>query len=191
MQIKLPEKPIALMLSGGFDSAVLLYLLCKSGAKQISCFTIDHMNSPYYAGLIIDHIQQLFPDVSIGHEILQKVSDNMMQIINHGYGTVSRQGYFLFDAATKNPTLQDLPDLPESRPPRADNYPRKLMDCPFLEITKAEVIAIAHDAGILDQIAAITHSCTETTAERCGECWQCLERKVSFAKNNLQDVGFF
>ncbi len=191
MQITLPQKPIALMLSGGFDSAVLLYLLCKSGAKQISCFTIDHMNSAYYAGLVVDHIQEMFPDVNIGHEILEKVSDNMMQIINYGYGSVSRQGYFLFDAATRNPTLEDLPDLPHSRPPRAENYPRKLMDCPFLEITKAEVIAIAHHYGILDGIAAITHSCTETTAERCGECWQCLERKVSFAKNNFVDVGFF
>lgn len=191
MQITLPEKPIALMLSGGFDSAVLLYLLCKSGAKNISCFTIDHMNSVYYAGLIVDLVQQKFPEVNIGHEVLEKTSDNMIQIINQGYGSVSRQGYFLFDAATRNPSLEDLPDLPESRPPRAENYPRKLMDCPFMEITKAEVIKIAHENDILDELAAITHSCTETNGQRCGECWQCLERKISFEKNNLHDVGFY
>lgn len=191
MQITLPEKPIALMLSGGFDSAVLLYLLCKSGAKDVSCFTIEHRNSAYYAGLIVDLIQQKFPAVSIGHEVLEKTSDNMIEIINEGYGGVIRQGYFLFDAATRNPSLEDLPDLPESRPPRAENYPRELMDCPFLEMTKVEVIAIAHEHGILDELAAITHSCTETDSERCGTCWQCLERKVSFKKNNLHDVGFY
>jgi 7-cyano-7-deazaguanine synthase in queuosine biosynthesis len=189
--INIPDRPIALMLSGGFDSAVLLYLLCESGAKQVFCHTIHHRNSSYFAGKVVDYVQQKFPEVSLGHEILEKTSDNMIQIINEGYGKVIHDGFFLYDAATKNPSIEDLPDHPESRPPRATNYPTNLMDCPFLDIEKTEIIRMAHDRGILDELAAITHSCTETDGERCGQCWQCLERKVSFAKYNLVDVGIF
>lgn len=191
MNINLPEKPIALMVSGGFDSAVLLYLLCASGAKEVSCFTIEHMNSGHYAGLVVDSIKQKFPDVSIEHEILEKTSEEVFHMINQGYGSVIKRGYFLFEAATKNPSVEDMPDLVEHRPPRGKDYPRHLMDCPFLDTTKAEIIALAHEHGILDDLAAITHTCTETHGERCGECWQCIERKISFAKNNLHDIGIF
>ena len=64
---------VFLALSGGTDSAMLLYLLCKYQPNwKMICHTgIDKPKDPWvgeYASEIVDFIQSKFPNVEIIHE---------------------------------------------------------------------------------------------------------------------------
>lgn len=49
------------------------------------------------------------------------------------------------------------------------------LDCPFLDFTKAEIVAYCKKWGIP---VNLTYSCTENPITACGNCPSCLERKV-------------
>jgi 7-cyano-7-deazaguanine synthase in queuosine biosynthesis len=66
--------------------------------------------------------------------------------------------------------------------------PVKKLVYPFANMLKDKLVQIMFDEGQED-LANITHSCTERTEGRCNICWQCQERAWAFNQLNKVDTG--
>jgi len=63
-----------------------------------------------------------------------------------------------------------------------------ILKCPFLDMKKTDVIRLAHDRGFpMDT----TRSCTEGTDLHCGECAECLNRKKAFRESGIADPTLY
>lgn len=178
-----------ILLSGGLDSAVLLYLIIRDYPMiDIQPFTIPkHDGAILYADPVIDHFNKKFKlvipktiavgDPNVYHRLQSKTA---VKELFEKY-TVDR----LFIAINQNPPeLADLPGAPQ-RDQKSDN-PKILF--PFVDLYKNDILKIMIDEDQLD-LADITHSCTEQQIGRCDRCWQCTERAWAFKQLDLLDTG--
>jgi hypothetical protein len=183
------EKNYGIMLSGGLDSAVLLYLLISQNNQiKIQPFTIDKVDgSMMYVNSIIGHFNKKF-NLSIPHTI--KVGDPTLHHRLQSKSAVKDifKNYnidILFNAINQNPKeLSNLPGAP-LRDTKSDN-PKIVF--PFVNLLKTDILKIMFDNDQGD-IAEITHSCTEQKVGRCGKCWQCTERSWAFSQIKKSDPG--
>jgi hypothetical protein len=190
MQIKTESNlRYGILLSGGLDSAILLYLLIKSNPKiDIHPFTIPKTDgAALYANPVIEHFNSKF-DLSIPKIIL--VGN---PTVHHRYQstTAVRTIFYrypvdqLFIGINKNPIeLENYPGAPV-RDTKSD-HPK--ITFPFVDMTKDQILKIMFDEGQED-LMSITHSCTERSDARCGTCWQCTERAWAFSKLGKTDIG--
>jgi 7-cyano-7-deazaguanine synthase in queuosine biosynthesis len=198
---------IGLSLSGGADSALLLYLFAKMvsdrtfyGIKpvQIHCLhghdiSYVHQQSSDAATRVVEYVQNKYPNVSIFLHITQyHLTDDTSKEVYH------REFY---DAMKE---LWDLPHIvrgttqgmPESyRPshmyehtiPNADPSPEELIEfsqttpvVPLGAVDKRWVKLQYRYQGIMD-LANITASCIADIPDApCRECWWCKERFWAF-----------
>jgi hypothetical protein len=59
---------------------------------------------------------------------------------------------------------------------------------PFWGVTKDCTIDLYYKEGV-EELLELTHTCTEWTIGRCGQCFQCNERKWAFSQLGLADPG--
>jgi hypothetical protein len=181
------NKKIGLFASGGFDSTLLLFV-CLTIYQQhrlplnLRIFTVPrHDDSIAHASRIVNFFNEQFNtsleistvgNPNLSHE--QQVLSGVMQardLCDH-----------LLIGDTSNPThLPNGPARVRSMSPRFVQ--------PFFDWTKKQTVQLAHELGQLEKIAELTHTCTESSSIRCGQCWQCLERAWGFSQNNLADNG--
>jgi len=184
-----PTKKYGLLLSGGLDSAVLLYLLIKQCSTiNLQPFTIPkHDGSALYADLIIDHFNKKFGlsiprTIFVGNPDAHHTEQSTTAIIeifkNH------KVDYLFMGVNTNPPELDNLNGAPKRKLESTD--PKLLY--PFAHMLKDEIIKIMLDEGQED-LADITHSCTEKKIGRCGRCWQCTERAWAFKQLDKVDTG--
>ena len=178
-----------ILLSGGLDSAVLLYLIIRDyPVIDIQPFTIPKYDGAIlYADPVIDHFNKKFDlkipktisvgDPNVYHRLQSKTA---VKEIFEKYAVDK-----LFIAINQNPPeLADLPGAPQ-RDRKSDN-PKILF--PFVNLYKDDILRIMIDEDQLD-LADITHSCTEQQIGRCDRCWQCTERAWAFSKLGKVDTG--
>jgi tRNA(Ile)-lysidine synthase TilS/MesJ len=183
------DKKYGIMLSGGLDSAVLLYLLIRQEPKiQLQPFTIDKTDgASCYANPIVKHFNKKFnlsiPETiyvgdSRAHHRVQSTTA-VIDIFNNYL--VNR----LFIGINQNPPeLDHLPGAPQRD--KKSNDPRIIF--PFVDLYKTDIIEMMFKHNQQDLIY-ITHSCTEQSIGRCNRCWQCTERSWSFSKLGQEDNG--
>jgi 7-cyano-7-deazaguanine synthase in queuosine biosynthesis len=185
----LPDKTYAILLSGGLDSAFLLYLVVSNNPTvDIQPYTIPKTDGAIeYANAVIDHLNTKFgwsipQTISVGdpsaHHRMQSViaADEIRDV---------HEKDFLFAGVTQNPEeLDSLPYAPERTKEPQD--PRVLL--PFVQMTKDQALQLMFD---LDQgdLASVTHSCTESSGTPCTNCWACIERAWAFDKIGQTDTG--
>jgi len=183
------SKKYGILLSGGLDSAILLYLLIKNNPSiNLQTFTIDKSDGAYlYADPVIDHFNRKF-SLSIPKTI--KVGDPT--VFHRQQSVTAVKDIFeqypvdhLFIGINQNP-----PELAKlSGAPVRDKQslnPRILY--PFVDLYKHNILEIMYDNQQQDLID-ITHSCTERQHGRCNICWQCKERAWAFEKLGKTDTG--
>jgi len=180
------DKRYGLLLSGGIDSAILLYLLIKVNPEiNIQPFTIAKTDGAYlYADPIIDHFNQKF-NLSIPKTIV--VGDPT--VYHRQQSATAVQEIFdkhpvdyLFIGINQNPPeLTDLPGAPKRDTKSTD--PRIIF--PFVDLYKHNILGFMYNNQQEDLID-ITHSCTE---QQIGRCWQCQERAWAFKQLNQIDTG--
>jgi hypothetical protein len=188
MEINVSKK-YGILLSGGLDSAVLLYLIIKQAPTvNLQPFTIPKYDgSAIHASMIIEHINRKF-SLSIPQTILvgdpdvhhTKQSTTAIQEIFQHYSI----DYLFMGTNTNPPELDMLNGAPRRILKTSD--PRLLF--PLADLIKDQILKIMYDEGQED-LADITHSCTEQQLGRCGICWQCTERKWAFEKLGIIDTG--
>lgn len=183
------SKNYGIMLSGGLDSSVLLYLLIRKNPNiKIQPFTIPKKDGAMlYVNSIIDHFNQKF-DLNIPHTITVGDPDAY-----HRYqsSTAIKEIFekyqidFIFNALNKVPKeLADVPGVPI----RTSKSDHSKIILPFVDLYKTDILKIMFNERQED-LMTLTHSCTEQTDRRCGSCWQCQERSWAFKQLNRQDIG--
>jgi len=178
-----------ILLSGGIDSAILLYLLIKVNPNiQIQPFTIAKTDGAYlYADPIIAHFNKKFNlmipqtivvgDPTVYHRLQ---STTAVREIFEKYPV----DYLYIGLNQNPPELANLPGAP-MRDTKSTN-PQIIL--PFVDLYKHNILEFMY-ADNQEDLIDITHSCTEQSVGRCNQCWQCTERAWAFEKLNKIDTG--
>lgn len=194
------DEPIGVLVSGGADSALLLYLLLSKYKSRVHIFSTS--TGPRRI------------DIKHCIDVVRKCSEltgnyNHRQHINYTEGYA---GHALFDTAyefveeerirwlftgiTKNPPLDvqaqwdaKQPDIAlegrgpdEIRDPFRHSAHRKIY--PWTNLDKSDIAKLYQKYGLEDELFPLTRSCVNVDIHdrHCGECWWCNERKWAFGK---------
>lgn len=183
------DKKYGILLSGGLDSAILLYLLVKSNAEiKIQPFTIPKKDGALlYAVMIVNHFNNKFglkipQPIPVGNPNAHHTKQSMSAILE--VFNKHKIDYLYMGVNTNPPELENL----EGAPKRFLSSPSPRLVYPFSHMLKDEVLKIMFDEGQED-LCGVTHSCTEQHVGRCKSCWQCAERAWAFNRLNKVDTG--
>jgi hypothetical protein len=189
----------SIMLSGGLDSAILLYVILKEAqVKNIKLnlqpFSIPkHDGSHLFVKTILEYFKEKF-EVTIADTILvgnpnvhhSQQSKTAVAEILQKYPGID----FIYFATNQNPIKDfDYAPYPEGSFPnrvKESGHPKVLM--PFIHMYKDEILKILFDHG-QEELLKLTHSCTEQKTGRCGRCFQCNERAWAFRQLDKLDSG--
>jgi hypothetical protein len=188
MEIEL-DKKYGILLSGGLDSAVLLYVILKQQPLiNLQPFTIPkHDGSALYADPVIDYINkelsvELPKTKYVGNPDARHEDQSSIAIreifLQHSID------YLFMGVNTNPPELDTL----EGAPKRKLVPPSKKLIYPFATMLKDKIIQIMFEEN-QQELMNITHSCTEQKQGRCNRCWQCTERAWAFRQLNKIDTG--
>lgn len=185
-------KKIAMLLSGGADSAILLYILAQEAKDrniEIMTFTVPRPDGAIlYSPGIVDFINATLgtsipypievgkPDV---HHSMQTRSGHMEIFQKYDVD------YVFYGSQSIPNELQGL-ELVYPRRPTSRTYPKTI--CPFFDLTKEHTLDLYYKLGVPD-LLKLSHSCTETQVGRCGACYNCIERAWAFTKLCQTDPG--
>ena len=188
------QQPVkyGVMLSGGLDSAVLLYLMLKDcPTADIQPFYIaKHDGSHIYISGIISYLEKLFQiklpkPVKVGtpnipHTIINQTGIKEVLI---KYPEIK----YLYIGINQNPPQPwGNPNWVFPVRPTENNHPRLVM--PFMMLYKTHIVDILLQEN-QQELLRLTHTCTEQTQGRCGICFQCGERAWALEQFGVQDLS--
>jgi len=195
MEIRLVEgtgKKILFAISGGSDSALLLYFIAKYNRDQqtnhqIIPFTVPRPDGgANYSPAIVEWISNklgvdipapmIVGDGNLEHNIVvKKAIKDLLE---------SNEYDFLYVAENKIP--EEI--LGGTAPVRSQTQSFKRAELPFWGVTKDYIIDLYYKEGI-EELLTLSHSCTDVTIGRCNICFQCRERAWAFDKLGKTDPG--
>ena len=194
--IELPEHKsrVGVMLSGGADSAILLYLLClerKMGnlPHEIIPYTVPRGDGAWnYVYDIVSYIRNAL-DCELPDSI--QVGDPNLHHSKQGRSgelAARELGMEHFYYGSQMTPPPEFP-MPGDYPARPDKLEYDIgISCPFALCDKRNTIDL-YSAFDQWDLLALTHSCTAQTEGRCGECFNCTERKWALNAGNFTDPG--
>lgn len=182
------NKRIGVSLSGGFDSAVLLWCCCKIAQQEnLDCefraFTVKRGdNGEEHSHNIVNHVSSHF-GISIQHSFVGRPELPHYKQAWSGVVHALKISDVVFIGDTNVPEC-----LQGNSAPR--RYDVELPSCiqPMLYWNKDVVVQLAIDLELYD-IMKLSHTCTESHDARCNKCWQCGERAWAFDQCNYTDPG--
>lgn len=197
IDIQLPagKNKIGVMLSGGADSAILLYLLCLErkldrSTQEIIPFTVARPDGAWnYVKAIVDWINNeleiKLPDpIKVGdptlHHSQQGRSGEKEAREKHGIEHI-------FYGSQAHPD-RSLIVLPGEYPNRPSSVELPGTTCPFALVDKRHTLSL-YDTFNVWPLIELTHSCTAQTEGRCGECYNCKEREWALNELGYADPG--
>ena len=200
IRIQLPaqHRQIGVMLSGGADSAILLYLLALERKQTGSDHVLRPMCVPrtdgawLYVQAIIDWVnQRLSTDIPSATQVGDPTVHHSEQT-NTGERDARRQHGIehIFYGSQRHPPVP-MPGEYPGRPDRIEytnNQGTVTTTCPFALVDKRHTMDLYGQFDCWD-LLAITHSCTERTQGRCGKCYNCVERAWALSELNVPDSG--
>jgi hypothetical protein len=224
MKTVIPYNPswaqIFIQVSGGIDSALLLYLACKSFKEirakvrivPVSIEVPTKAKSLGSARAVIGKVREL-----VGYEYLgpgleyhippeQCKNPHKDMFFNQTLARLLENfpNSFEMNGNTKNPPEHVRVGFPNDefrqkvRDSRTTIYNTPKSASPHAMNDKSGIVALYHKEGIVDDLAPLTLSCDMDRAEierrslglPCGHCWWCHERAWGFSSNNLTDPSF-
>jgi len=182
--MNITEHRIGVFLSGGMDSALLLYLVAQQTPSCIQTFTVPkHDGAATYVQPIIDwvtsktecciHTPIILGDPDLPHQRI--LGDAINRVIRHNLCDY----FYIGDNSYPEHELPDGPKRIKMSSEKA-RYP-------FFHMTKIDILKLYLKHDIMD-LLPLTHTCTEQSLGRCGRCWQCRERAWAFEKCDIQDL---
>jgi 7-cyano-7-deazaguanine synthase in queuosine biosynthesis len=185
------DNHIGAMLSGGMDSALMLYIMLKEKplTTKLTVFNVPNPkdNAGYFSTKIASFLEK-----KLNHPIpVQHIGNTTLPhnvIINHAgkYILENKLVDILYVGMNQNPPVT-LPATGPWRRNPTDPIPKNLA-FPFIDLYKTHILEIYKQLDILE-LADITHSCTENVGKRCNICFQCHERAWAYRELGLVDNG--
>ncbi len=194
IKIELPsdKKRIGVMLSGGADSAILLYLLAlerklAQSDQELIPFTVARPDGAWnYVKPIVDKINDMLgiklPDpVQVGDPTLHHSQQG------RSGEREARAKYNIehcFYGSQQHPPVP----MPGVYPARPDKIELPGTTIPFALVDKRHTLGLYETFDVWP-LLEITHSCTAQTEGRCGECYNCKEREWALGELGVKDPG--
>lgn len=186
------KKNVGIFISGGFDSTILLYILCKIIANEgldiaVKVFTVPRYDdSTVHADRVLVWIRSIFNSIEF---VVEHIGDpdlhHSKQVLSGIQAVrVKLPELSILLADTSIPLELQTPDAPQ----RVKSH-NSLIIQPFIDYDKRTTVTLAEEMGKLDEIARISHTCTQSKLWRCSNCWQCYERAWAFKSLGLNDCG--
>jgi len=198
------DKPVGVLVSGGADSALLLYLLLSKYKSKVHIFSLDIGKQ---RGVDIVH------NIDVIRRCIQLTGNyNVEQHINYTGGFNLGETFalaeeyvndgrihYLFTGITKNPPVEvqdtwpkklpvstQLTDIRSNREPDEYRDPfrhsedRKIY--PWTNLDKQDIAYLYREYDLIESIFPYTRSCINNDVGdvHCGECWWCGERRWGF-----------
>ena len=182
------NKRIGVCVSGGWDSAVLWYIVyneCKKRGQSCRPYTVPKIDGAVnYANKILkwsgyDSETNIVGRVD-AEDPSQYVTSGIIDIFAKGYADI------VYVAVTK---YYDGMEPDHERQHASQYNAEDICIQPFHNLTKDQTVKMAFDLGIAEEIMDITHSCTERDEGRCGYCPWCKEREWAFNQVGEIDAG--
>lgn len=197
--------------SGGADSAILLYLTMKySTENTIHILTLGnnqrHRRNVRVASEVVERCIQLTGNTNIKHHIhytdIQSV-DEIIKMVD--YHMNQNEIDVMLAGTTQNPptlvtdkfglkVTEHERDPEKSRDPIIRSGDKIIGFRPFFNSNKKVVASLYEKYGILDDLFSLTRSCEydptsnyfknidDPGTGHCGKCWWCEERKWAFGR---------
>ncbi len=208
-------KNVGVQVSGGLDSAILLYLLVKTLQKhnldiKIIPISLEIHNKAKNLGssrAVIAKIKELtgFQNFGESVEVIGNERQAKFEEKDEFFLSVIRNLFFTeqidynLNGVTRNPPLEVCKDFKfnEYREFIRDNpqtiYNSPTNASPHAFMTKKDIIELYIIHGVLDELAGLTLSCDEhlDVIQRnswdipCGTCWWCSERRWGLESNGI------
>jgi hypothetical protein len=202
VHLEIPRgKKLALMLSSGADSAILLYMLCveltaegrsvQDELKKI--FTIPKVDgAEEHAEKITNWISQKLgialpaPTVDAPPNLAELPHSDIIKksLIYFGQKYDVNYGYL----ADQRPVPIKVAGEYPHRTPTEKNPLPEYLGLPFNHLDKSHTIDLHYRFNTLP-LLELSHSCTQCRAGRCGNCYHCNERKWAFDRLGKTDPG--
>ena len=190
-----PNLKYGIMVSGGLDSAILLYCAVKSAVDaghelKITPFTIEltEGRTEEFANAVIAWVNE---KLNVSLPMTTPVGD--MNVFHR-----ARTAVAFTDICTRFPEINMIIQGTNQNPPHPFHHPgapdrvRKSMHpkliLPFIHLNKAHLVDFMFQLQI-DELSNITHSCTEQKVGRCQSCFQDTERAWAYSRLNRTDTG--
>ena len=203
--LTIPEgRRLAIMLSSGADSAILLYMICKfllDNGRSVDeikyIFTVPktdgaEAHSPNIVSAINDMLDINLPMPTIfGAEDVQTLhhSNQILESIRAVFNKYDPERKDLFLYLADNKAIAELVLSPEEEPYRvAQNPYPEFLGLPFNDLLKSHTIDLHFMHGT-ERLLELSHSCTQQTYGRCGKCYHCRERQWAFDQLGKTDPG--
>jgi hypothetical protein len=191
ISIDLPpnSEKIHVMVSGGMDSALILYLLVLFSQRrhEIVAYTVPKTDGAWtHANAVIDWLRtrmnaNISGPIPVGNPRLEhdfQVRSGFEEALDH------YKAPKLWLAENQNPS-------PEFK--MGGLYPNRMAEnkfdylvTPFLHLYKSHIVQLCKDLA-LDELITLTHTCTELRDDRCGACFACTERAWGFEQAQWAD----
>lgn len=178
MYIPNDAKKITVLVSGGIDSTILLYLLAKEVSEQHNDIEINVVSfrsavvNPERVQRIVSYIEQRWSiNITYGKSapsgLIREVVSNVLEVYQ---SDVVYTGCNLVVTDQFTPTKYILNDTPPVRgEPLNERHIR-----PFISYDKVKIVELYLEHNLLE-LLQMTHSCG-LTSEECGECYFCTEK---------------
>jgi hypothetical protein len=180
------NKTFGFLISGGLDSALLLYaaLTLKTKLKlpgTYSVFTVPRYDdSVVHSCRILNWLNDKFHS-KLELIVVGNPDEHHSRQVLSGIHEAGAQCNLVILGDTQNP-----PHL-SNGPLRSKGTSPRLIQ-PFFTWTKKDTVRLAIELN-LTELMELTHTCTESKTLRCNNCWQCKERAWGFSENNFIDPG--
>lgn len=194
-----PEQRIGVLLSGGMDSAILLFLILtdiknRNLTVDLTVYNVPNINdnAVVHSRRVVDYLEKYFdtviPLVNIGvgdANSRQLVDKPARQLVATGQVDLIYSGQNQFPAeATSWDSYKQAHGTFVRRSPDSPTVAGRY---PFIRLQKDHILEIYRQFDLLE-FASITHSCTARTQGKCNECLWCVERAWAFTKLGLTDL---
>lgn len=207
---EIPVKTIGMWMSGGADSSLLAYLLCKKIKDENLDIKFQPLSvrrgrpwNPIYAADVIDFIKHdLDIDFILPHEIYYPPLDDPERVEIKIFWEEDNKNFkdgkfqILYSGITLNPPSDSGVSINKERsrdddgtekPVETRNGLRHYMN-PFFTINKKWEAEVYKDFGLLGNLFPLTRSCEGSEYDsgnftyHCGKCWWCEERLWAFGR---------
>ena len=194
--IPVGSKKIGLMVSGGLDSALLLFLLTieikdKNLTVDFNTYSVrqDERSSLVHSKNVIDTIEKL-NGVSIKNTVFSnpeahsdyEIIFGVLSALNKEHKTGMPLNV-LFMATTSVP--EELTRFPGA--PMRNSKPTLVVEQPWGDISKDNIVKYIKENN-LQILIEHSLSCTNSKFTHCGQCWNCRERKWALDLNNQVEL---
>lgn len=174
---------VGIMLSGGMDSALLLYLIASTFKNKVVTFTVPKTDgAAIYVNGIIDWVNKKTNRDILYSKLIGNPFINHSAIINNAIKQIKNDYDVLYFAGNSYPD-NILPNGPK----RTRRYNPKHVQ-PFFNCYKTDIVRAYIEYDLME-LLSLTHTCTEQLVGRCNKCWQCRERIWAFNEVGIIDTS--